>query len=399
MKKLEAVLKKPWAAYTFAACSAVLLYMLLTNLPVFARWLAAIWRFLSPVVIGVVTAYLLNPVEDFFEKKVFRRLKKERSRHTAGVICAVACLVLFLALLLYALIPSLIRSVKSLVSNWNSYSENLRGLLDKAVALAERMHITIDVSNISDLLDDAMNKAVEWIRENVQTILTKAGDIGTSVSNFAVGVLFGVCFLAAEKSLVSLLAKVRAAVFREKRLRRNNVMWARFNRVFLRYVGCTLLDALIIGVGTLIFLLIMRMPYAGLIAVMVGVTNIIPTFGPMIGSAIGIFFLVLDKPINALWFFIFACVWQSVDGMIIKPRLFSGSLGIPGVWTLVLIIIGGKLAGILGILLAIPLAAILIILYRESIVPRLERRTAKLNGVAQGAAPSAEEPPEPPAAT
>ena len=149
--------------------------------------------------------------------------------------------------------------------------------------------------------------------------------------------------------------------------------------MFIRYVGCTLLDALIISLGTLLFALIMRLPYAGLIAVVVGVTNIIPTFGPMIGSAISIFFLILDNPMNALWFFIFSCIWQAVDGMIIKPRLFKGSLGIPAVWTLVLIILGGKIAGMLGILLAIPLGAILAILYQETVEPRLKQRIKKLN--------------------
>jgi predicted PurR-regulated permease PerM len=112
---------------------------------------------------------------------------------------------------------------------------------------------------------------------------------------------------------------------------------------------------------------------------MMGILNIIPTFGPMIGGAIGIFVLVLDKPINALWFFIFICIWQSIDGMIIKPRLFKGSLGLPAVWTLVLIILGGKIAGMAGIILAIPIAAILVILYHETVEPRLNKRIGKLN--------------------
>ena len=166
---------------------------------------------------------------------------------------------------------------------------------------------------------------------------------------------------------------------KQQRLERHNDIWRRCSAVFSRYVRCTLLDALIIGVGVLIFLLIMKMPYAALIAVVCGLTNIIPTFGPMIGGALGMFFLVLDKPLNALWFFIFICVWQSIDGMIIKPRLFSGSLGIPGVWTLVLIILGGKVAGMLGILLAIPLAAILVIIYHESIAPRIDKRIERIN--------------------
>ena len=121
------------------------------------------------------------------------------------------------------------------------------------------------------------------------------------------------------------------------------------------------------------------MPYAPLIAVVCGVTNIIPTFGPMIGAAIGVFFIILENPVKALIFLAFICVLQSIDGMVIKPKLYSGSLGIPAIWTLLLIIFGGKVAGILGILLAVPFGAIFVIIYNETIEPKLEKRAEKIN--------------------
>ena len=194
------------------------------------------------------------------------------------------------------------------------------------------------------------------------------------------GIIFGFRFLGAKKTLLKFLDKIRRALHTNETIERNNQLFGRCHKIFVRYVGCTLLDACIVGVATLIFMLIMGMPYAPLIAVVVALTNIIPTFGPMIGSAIGIFFLILENPMQALWFFIFSCILQSIDGMVIKPRLFSNSLGIPAVWTLVLIILGGKIAGMLGIILAIPFAAIFVIIYQETIEPRLEKRTMKLNG-------------------
>ncbi len=387
MKRFKDLLSRPWAAYAFATCSAVILYMLLSHLSVFFGWLASLWKLLSPVFTGIIVAYLMNPVSDFFEFRVFKKLKKPGAAHLWAVVMTVLCLVLVLAVLLWALIPSLAQSVSKLISSWDDYTKKAQTLIAKAAAFAADKNINVDLSQVSAAVENSMVELVDWLKNNVKTILSTLGSVGTSVSNFAIGILFGVCFLVAEKSLVSLLGKVRAMLFKKERLERNNELWRRFHKVFIRYVGCTLVDALIIGVGVLIFTLIMGMPYAGLIAVMCGLTNIIPTFGPMIGGAIGIFFLVLDKPINALWFFIFICVWQSIDGMIIKPRLFSGSLGIPAVWTLVLIILGGKVAGMAGILLAIPLAAILVIFYQESVSPRIDRRIAKLNAEA----PPAEE--------
>ena len=388
LKKLEKLLAKPWAAYTFAACAAVLLFLAVSHFDVIRGWCAGIWKVLSPVVIGVVVAYLLNPVSDFFEFKVLGKAKNRSAAHFWSVVLTVFCFVLFLAVLLVAMIPPLVQSVSKLISDWNGYTARLQGLLDKLIAFANSKNIRIDATNISTLIDNGMKSLKTWLTTNYNTVLSAMGGVGTSLSNFAVGVVFGVCFLVAEKSLVSLLAKVRKAVFRQKRLDRDNDLLKRCHTVFIRYIGSTLLDAVIIGVGVFIFALIMRMPYAGLLAAIVGITNIIPTFGPMIGALISMFFLVLDKPVNALWFFIFACLWQSVDGLIIKPRLFKGSLGIPAVWTLVLIILGGKIAGILGILLAIPLAAILVILYNESIKPRLDKRIRALN--AGGEAPDAD---------
>jgi len=377
MKKFEKLLEKPWAAYTFAACCAVALYIILSHLGIAFLWLSSAWSFISPVVTGIVVAYLLNPVSDFFEQKVFGKAKNKSAAHFWSVVLTVACLVLFLVILLVALIPSLISSVSKLIDNWDGYTEKLKELLEKLTAFAQSKNIDIDISNISSTLDNTMASAFEWIKSNTQTILNKVGSIGTSVSNFFIGILFGVCFLVAESSLLSILSKIRKAVFKPQRLKRNNELLSRCNKVFIRYIGCTVLDALIVGISTLVFTLIMRMPNAGLIAAVVGITNIIPTFGPMIGAVISMFFLVLDKPINALWFLIFICVLQSIDGMIIKPRLFKGSLGMPAVWTLVLIILGGKIAGVAGILLAVPVAAMLVILYHESFEPRLNKRIKK----------------------
>ncbi len=388
MNRIKEILKKPWAAYTFALCSAVLLYMILANLPAISRVIASIWKIVSPVFIGIIVAYLLNPLSDFFEFKMLKKMKKRSAAHILAVVLTVACLVLFLAVILVALIPSLIQSGSKLISNWDVYASKAQGFVVKIADYAASRNIKIDMSKITGLIDESVTKMMNLAKENIKPILGTLGNVGSSVSNFFIGVLFGVCFLVAESTLKEVLATCRAAVLKKERLERHNDLWSSFNSVFIRYFACSLLDAVIIAAGALVFMLIMRMPYAALIAVVVGVTNLIPTFGPMIGAAIGIFFLILDHPINALWFLIFMVIWQSIDGMVIKPRLFKGSLGIPAVWTLVLIILGGKIAGILGILLAIPLAAVFVILYKETILPRLNVRISKIN---EGAPVKAEE--------
>ena len=132
---------------------------------------------------------------------------------------------------------------------------------------------------------------------------------------------------------------------------------------------------MIIGGSNAIFMLILGMPYVPLVSFVVGVANLIPTFGPIIGGAIGALVLVLVKPTYALWFLIFTIGIQILDAYVIKPRLFSSSIGLAPVWTLIAITVGGNLFGIIGILLAIPVAAILTFIYDERFVPWLQKQS------------------------
>ncbi|HBL41684.1 MAG TPA: hypothetical protein DDY98_09115 [Ruminococcaceae bacterium] len=379
MKRFANILSRPWAAYTVASCSAVLLYLLLSHFGAVWQGIGSVFRLFSPVLIGIVVAYLVNPIEDFFENRVFKKIKSETARHSAGVIGAIICFVLLVALLLVALIPSLIKSVSNLIGKWDEYTAMASSLLKKASTFAASHNIRFNFADQEKLLNKSLSSLLNSLKNNSKAIMSTVGNIGTSVSNWLVGILFGFCFLSSEKSLLKGLEKVRCAIWKKEKLEQHNKLLSNCNRIFIRYVGCTLLDALIIGTCVLIFMLIMRIPYAPLLAAIVAITNILPTFGPMIGTGIGVFFLVLDKPVNALIFFIFMCVLQGIDGMLLKPILFKDSLGIPAAWTLVLIIIGGKLAGILGILLSIPFGAIFTILYQETILPMLDRRKNNLN--------------------
>ena len=379
MKRLQNALSKPWFAYTFATCCAVLLYLFLNNITAVGQAISTFIHAFSSIIIGAVVAYLVNPLGDFFEKKVFKKIKKDSTRHSVGVVCALLCFVVFVLLLLIALIPSLVKSVSNLIANWGKYTAMASSLLKKAENLAHAHNINLNLTDLDKYINTAMNSLLNTIKRNSKAILDTIGSIGTSISNWIIGILFGFCFLFSEKTIVKGLKRVRCALFKKETLERHDKLLNHCNSIFIRYVGCTLLDALIIGVCALIFMLIMKIPYAPLIACVVAITNILPTFGPMIGTGIGIFFLILDKPMNALIFFIFMCILQGVDGMVLKPILFKDSLGIPAAWTLVLIIVGGKIAGIVGILLSIPFGAIFTIVYRETFLPKLEQRTDKIN--------------------
>ncbi len=379
MKKLKLLLQKPWFAYTFALCFAILFYLILTNAGVFTSAIKSVLQLLSPIIIGLIVAYLLNPLSEFFKRTLLKNIKKEQTRHVTAVVIVAVCAVLIIALLLVALIPSLVQSITKLINDWPSYMAKIEDLLNKIIEIAAKLKIDLDLASLNKIIDDAVSSVTNTIKENSSEILSTLGSIGGKIGNFFIGILFGFCFLVAKKTILTFFDKLRRAFEKEEKINRSNEVMLSCHKVFIKYMGCTLIDAFIIGVVTLIFLLILRMPYAPLIAVIVAITNIIPTFGPIIGGALGAFFLVLDKPLNALIFIIFFSILQAVDALVIKPKMFSGSLGIPGVWTLILIIFGSKIAGMAGIILAIPFAAMFVIIYNEVILPRLEKRELKLN--------------------
>ena len=162
----------------------------------------------------------------------------------------------------------------------------------------------------------------------------------------------------------------------------------RCNNILVRYIVFSLLDGAIVGGANAVFMAICGMQYVGLVSVVCGVTNLIPSFGPVIGAVIGGFILLLVNPWHALLFLGFTAVLQTLDGYVIKPKLFGDSLGVSGLLILISIVLFGNIFGVVGILLAIPLAAIIDFTYEEGILPLLEMRRAKLD--AEEAADEAE---------
>ena len=163
----------------------------------------------------------------------------------------------------------------------------------------------------------------------------------------------------------------------DKSYKAHNAFWKKCHEILIRFIGFDILEGIIVGLINAILMIIFRMPYISLISVIVGVTNLLPTFGPIIGALIGAFILVLVDPMAALIFLIFTMVIQLFDGYILKPRLFSDSLGVPAAWILISIVVGGKLFGAAGIILAIPFAAIISFIYEELFLPLLLKRKDK----------------------
>ena len=207
--------------------------------------------------------------------------------------------------------------------------------------------------------------------------MTTSSSIGQGLFDAVIALILAIYFLLDKRRITDGVNKFFALLMKDESYHKWGDFLNRCNDILIRYIGVDVVDGIVVGIVNFLFMIIMGMPYAALISVIVGVTNLAPTFGPIVGAAIGGFILVLINPWQALWFLIFTIILQTIDGYVLKPRLFGESLGVSALMILISIIIGGRLFGVIGILFAIPFAAIIDFVWKDYVIKKLEERKAK----------------------
>ncbi|MBQ6475714.1 MAG: AI-2E family transporter [Clostridia bacterium] len=367
LKRLRA---KPWFNYTVAACSAVLLYVILVRFQIYMKALRTFLNFFSPVFLAIVIAYVVNPLARLLRRTLFRKIRKEKPREMLANIVALLLILALVALVLVLLIPQLIESVRMFIANMDSYVASLSTMLEKWGVEQSRLDLSEFITSSEQLLDYVAN----YVTQNTNAVLRTSALAGRILTQWIIAFILAVYLLGERRRLKRGSGRLMRALFRKER--HNEVMKSlkKCDRIMTRYIAFNVLDSAIVGSVNAVFMLILSMPYVGLVSFIVAVTNLIPTFGPVVGGAIGAFILFLAKPWYAFAFIAFAVAVQLLDGYIIKPKLFGDTLGVSGMWILIGVIVGGRMFGAVGMLLAIPAVAILEFLYRDYLLPYLEKR-------------------------
>ncbi len=377
MKLNDKFFKQKWVSYTIATCSAVILYMLLSNFGKIFSGMARFMNFIRPVASAIIIGYVLNPFANLFKKKVFSGIKNETTKWTLSVVAALITLLALVILLAVALVPQLAESISTLASNMDEYLDALQELLRKAESGTGNGILGFDLGTIANFGDMILDKIQEYFANNAGNLVNKSADIGRTVFDAVISCILAIYFLMDKHRIVTGCSKIMSLIMKKENFEKTSSFLGRCNDIIIRYISVDIIDGLIVGIVNFIFMLIARMPYSVLISVIVGVTNLAPTFGPIVGAAIGAFILVLVEPWQALVFLIFTIVLQTFDGYILKPKLFGGSLGVSALMILISIILGGRLFGVIGILVAIPFAAILDFTWKDFVLKKLEERHAK----------------------
>lgn len=376
MKFNRDIFNKRWLGFTLSLCAAVLFYVVITHLDVFGRGLAAFFGFFIPVVIGGCIAFVLSPLVAYTQKMLFRGVKSESAARRLAVATVVIVLLLSLSLLAGSLIPQIVDSISTFIGSIDEYVQSLQVLVGTLDIPSEESEEVISglVSGGGGLL----KRGTDWISGNIGEILRASAGFGSDTFNWIIGFILAIYFLADEAKLAAGAKNLLSYVLPDAAYFRLANMWKRFRKLFVRYIQCELLDALIVGAANYIFMKIASMPYALLVSAAVGVTNLVPTFGPFVGAGIGAVILLLADPVLVLSFLIFTLVLQTVDGYWIKPKLFGNVLDVSAILILITIIVGGRMFGVVGILLAIPGAAVLEYVWKEAALPWIrEKKTAR----------------------
>ena len=363
---------KPWYNGAVIACIGVILFCILTNLSAVLSALGTFVGYFRAVILGTVFAYLLSPLALFFSTKLFRGKVFDRTRWVFSVILAVAVMLLALTLLIGTLLPQLIESILLFSANVDGYATSLIKLIE-----ASPLYNFIDQESFMTFSQNSLTSITDFIKENAGNIVGFAASSGKNIASIVIAMILAIYILMDSKRVVNGIKQLCSLLLPEKGYKLFRDFVVRCDDILISYIVQSLLDALIIGSANAVFMTVAGMPYVGLISVVVGVTNLVPNFGPIVGGAIGAFILILIKPMSALVFVIFCLLLQTVDGYILKPRLFSGSLGVSGLLILSSTIVLGNMFSVLGILLSIPTAAVLSFVYHDYLLPWLKKRKQK----------------------
>ncbi len=312
---------------------------------------------LKPAITGAVLAYLLCPLTKLLERQLSRCRVLSGAARLLSVLLTLVLVFCVLGLFCALLLPQLVENVRGLVTD-------LPGLLEGQIA---RLGVYLKEDNEAAAAALQMIESVEtslaaWIKTNLlSTISTVAGSIlslGSALVNLVVSLVVTIYLLLGREHYSAQCRKLFLAVSRKEEV--NRVVFetlAQINRIFSGFISGKLLDSLIVGIICFVCLLLLRIPYALLISVIVGVTNIIPMFGPFIGAVPSAFLLLLVSPKQCIVFLIFIIVLQQADGNIIGPRILGNSTGLSAIYVTIAMLLFGKLMGFPGMIVGVPLFA------------------------------------------
>ena len=377
-----------WGITAFCViAAAILFYMALRFLPDLRKALGKLLKILSPFIWGFVITYLIAPLMKLLERSVFgplcRKLfaknkKSDGSKLARGLAVLVSelAMVAVLTALVYLILPQLYSSIETIVKNGPDYLRDLSawvtGLLDNHPEITKYVQEALNTLN-TDIMSWVSNKLLPGVGNLVTSLIEGGYVVVQGVYNLLIGIIVSIYLLSDLEHFTAALRKLNYSWFSLETAEKVREAVEFTDRTFMGFISGKLLDSAIIGLICYIVCAILNMPYALLVSVIVGATNIIPFFGPFIGAVPSALVILMVDPLKCLIFIVFIIILQQIDGNFIGPKILGSSIGITSFWVLFAIVVGAGLFGFAGMVLGVPVFVVIYTFLTRRVEERLKK--------------------------
>lgn len=335
-----------------------------------------------PFLVGGAIAFVLNVPMSFFEEKIFynRHLKDKkianRLARPVSLVLTIAVLIGVVVLVMFVVIPELTKTILSLGKTIQAFVPEAQRFLEELFTDNSEIRAWLDSLNLD--VDQIMNSAVSFFQNGAGNVLNSTvsaiGSIVSGVTTFVIAFVFACYVLLQKEKLRVQVQKVLYAFLPDKKVESVMEVCSLTSKTFSSFLAGQCVEALILGTMFFVVMSIINMPYALLVGVLIAFTALIPIFGAFIGCFVGAFLILMVDPLQALIFVIMFLVLQQIEGNFIYPKVVGSSVGLPSIWVLAAVTIGGSLMGVVGMLIFIPIVSVIYTLFRSSVYKRLRKK-------------------------
>ena len=361
---------------------AILLYLGVQNLHIVISTARVLLGFLFPFIIGFGIAFILNIPMKFIEHHLFGRVLKQEKKTAQKLarpvslvlsICFVICIIVIVMLVvvpeLGATFVNIAKKIEENIPVFQKWIDNVFGNNPEVVKWAQSLDI-----EPGKIIDSVLGVLKNGVNNIVSSTVSITMGLLTTAMNVSIGFVFACYVLLQKEKLLQQIKKAMYAMFPEKPVRYLTHVWNLANRIFSSFITGQCIEAVILGSMFFVSMTILHFPYAMLVGVLISFTALIPLFGGIIGCWVAFFLILMISPVKAVLFLGLFLILQQIEGNLIYPHVVGGSVGLPSIWVLVAVTLGGSLMGIAGMLIFIPTVSVIYTLFREWVYARLEKK-------------------------
>lgn len=365
--------------YILISTYIVVLYLVLSNIKVVANTFSYIIDILSPLIIGICISFILNILLNFTEKRLMKKLSTKvkwiySNKRLISIFITYTFAITIIITVILFIFPQVVNSSKTLIRKLPRYRDLLK---DYTNAMYVNWGLSREIWEESFINWDKLVLSIgEFTANTVNILFDFTMDLTSGVVNFLIGVVFSIYILFYKEKLGKIVIKLNIA-YMDKRTSQKLIHIAEeVNYTFSRFIGGQITEALILGSLCFMGMVILYIPYAPLISVLIGITSLIPVLGAYIGTVPAVFIIFMENPMKALIFIIFIIILQQIEGNLIYPKVVGNAIGLDGFWVFLAITIGGSMFGVIGMLLGVPIMAVIYSLIREATNKRIKKQTS-----------------------